>query len=76
MFGAFGVLPVRERKNGVKTLQKCSGTPLWVLWLAEYFWDIINCMPSILMIIGVFYFGQKVDGIETFVENIDCFLGN
>ena len=47
MFSAFGVLPVRERKNGVDTLQYCSGAPIWLMWLAEYVWDFINALPSI-----------------------------
>lgn len=75
MFAAFGVLPVRERKFGVKTLQKCSGVPLWILWLAEYVWDILNCIPSIILILLVFLCGYQVEGIKTFVENLDCFIG-
>ena len=69
MFSAFSMLPVRERETGVKTLQKCSGAPLWLTWLANYAWDILNAFPSLLMIIFIFYCSKTVDGFTTFAEN-------
>ena len=74
MFSAFGVLPVRERKNGVKTLEYCSGAPVWLMWLAEYSWDIINCIPSIVLICLTFLLGKQVDGINTYIANLDCLI--
>ena len=60
MFAAFATLPVRERSSGVRTLQKCSGAPLWLTWLAEYVWDILNCIPSLGIILIIFAAGQSV----------------
>ena len=74
MFSAFGVLPVRERKNGVKTLEYCSGAPIWLTWLAEYTWDIINCIPPIILICLTFLCGRQVEGINSYVENLDCLI--
>ena len=60
MFGSFSVLPVRERSTGVRTLQKCSGAPLWLTWLAEYVWDVLNCIPSLSLILIIFAASQSV----------------
>ena len=68
MFSVFSMLPVRERENGVKTLQKCSGAPLWLTWLANYCWDLLNALPSLLMIIIIFASSQSIAGFATFAE--------
>jgi len=68
MFSVFSMLPVRERENGVKTLQKCSGSPLWLTWLANYCWDLLNALPSLLMIIIIFASSQSIAGFATFAE--------
>jgi len=60
MFAAFSMLPVRERSSGVRTLQKCSGAPLWLTWMAEYVWDVLNCIPSLIIILIIFAAGQNV----------------
>ena len=68
MFSVFSMLPVRERENGVKTLQKCSGAPLWLTWMANYCWDLLNALPSLLMIIIIFASSQSIAGFATFAE--------
>lgn len=58
VFGAFVALPVKERYCGVKTLQRCSGAPLWVSWLAQYTWDlrgILNCIQSTIAFSSGFF---------------------
>ena len=40
VFGSYVNLPVKERQSGVKTLQRCSGAPVWLSWLAQYTWDM------------------------------------
>ena len=42
VFGAFVALPVKERFCGVKTLQRCSGAPVWLSWMAQYTWDLLG----------------------------------
>ena len=69
MFSVFSMLPVRERENGVKTLQKCSGAPLWLTWLANYCWDFLNAFPSLLIILLIFVSSQSIGGFDTFAEN-------
>ena len=71
MFAAFSMLPVRERSTGVRTLQKCSGAPLWLTWLAEYVWDFLNVLPSFAIILIIFAASQSVDGVKVFVDNAD-----
>ena len=60
MFAAFSMLPVRERSSGVRTLQKCSGAPLWLTWMAEYVWDILNCIPSLIIVLIIFSASKNV----------------
>ena len=72
MFSAFSMLPVRERATGVKTMQKCSGAPLWLCWMAEYLWDLINCFPPILVTLIIFAAFQNVEGIKAYVDNMDA----
>lgn len=55
-FGAFVGLPVKERFTGVKTLQACSGAPVWLSWLASYTWDLIQSLPATLTVVVVFNF--------------------
>ena len=74
MFSVFSMLPVRERENGVKTLQKCSGAPLWLTWLANYCWDLLNALPSLLMIIIIFASSQSIAGFATFAEKTGEYL--
>ena len=45
-FGAFVALPVKERCSGVKTLQRCSGAPVWLSWMAQYTWDLLGGQKS------------------------------
>ena len=71
MFAAFSMLPVRERSTGVRTLQKCSGAPLWLTWLAEYAWDFLNVLPSFCIILIIFAASKSVDGVQVFVDNSD-----
>ena len=71
MFAAFSMLPVRERSTGVRTLQKCSGAPLWLTWLAEYAWDFLNVLPSFCIILIIFAAAKSVDGVQVFVDNSD-----
>lgn len=72
MYSAFSMLPVRERATGVKTMQKCSGAPLWLCWLAEYLWDLLNSLPPILITLIIFAAFQKIDGIKVYVDNMDA----
>ena len=71
MYAAFTMLPVRERSLGVKTMQNCSGAPIWLMWLAQYVWDFLNCLPSIALTLIIFAASQKVEGMKTFVETLD-----
>ena len=48
MFSAFSMLPVRERSTGVKTMQRCSGSPQWIIWAGQFTWDVINTIPPSL----------------------------
>ena len=64
MFAAFTMLPVRERATGVKTMQKCSGAPLWLCWIADYLWDILNSLPPILVTLIIFAASQSIDSIK------------
>ena len=69
VFGAFVALPVKERFCGVKTLQRCSGAPVWLSWLAQYSWDLINCIPAISIVLIVFNIATDIDAIDTFAAN-------
>ena len=64
MYSAFAMLPVRERASGVKTMQKCSGAPLWLCWIAEFLWDLINSLPPLLITLIIFAAFQKIPGVK------------
>ena len=50
MCATFTVAPVIERTNGVTALQHCSGSPIWIDWLARYIWDFFNIFPAFITI--------------------------
>ncbi|CAG5090419.1 Oidioi.mRNA.OKI2018_I69.PAR.g12593.t1.cds [Oikopleura dioica] len=69
MYAQFSLLPCKEREQGVKVMQKCSGAPLWVTWLANYCWDILNALlPNVLVVIILLIGAQFLEGLEAFSD--------
>ncbi|CBY31539.1 unnamed protein product [Oikopleura dioica] len=69
MYAQFSMLPCKEREQGVKVMQKCSGAPLWVTWAANYCWDILNALlPNILIVVILVIAAQWLPGLESFAD--------
>jgi len=69
MYAQFSMLPCKEREQGVKVMQKCSGAPLWVTWAANYCWDILNALLPNILIVAILVIGaQWLPGLESFAD--------
>ncbi|CBY39653.1 unnamed protein product [Oikopleura dioica] len=68
MFAAFAMLPVKERKVGVATLQRTSGASIYTLWLAEYCWDILNTLPSFMLLYFMFLAMKNLTSIQYLLD--------
>ena len=73
MCATFTVAPVIERTNGVTALQHCSGSPVWIDWLARYVWDFFNIFPAFLTITIILFASSSVGGLSSLTENYELF---
>ena len=73
MCATFTVAPVIERTNGVTALQHCSGSPVWIDWLARYIWDFCNIFPAFITITIILFASRNVAGLSSLTENYELF---
>ena len=73
MCATFTVSPVIERTNGVTALQHCSGSPVWIDWLARYVWDFFNIFPAFLTITIILFASRSVGGLSSLTDNYELF---
>ena len=73
MCATFTVAPVIERTNGVTALQHCSGSPVWIDWLARYIWDFCNIFPAFITITIILFASRNVAGLSSLTDNYELF---
>ena len=73
MCATFTVAPVIERTNGVTALQHCSGSPIWIDWLARYIWDFLNIFPAFITITIILFAAKNVAGLSSLTDNYELF---
>ena len=73
MCATFTVAPVIERTNGVTALQHCSGSPIWIDWLARYIWDFFNIFPAFITITIILFAAKNVAGLSSLTDNYELF---
>ena len=73
MCSTFTIAPVVERINGVRSLQHCSGSPIWMSWICQFTWDFINSIPAFILITVIMYSSQSVTGISSIVDEYNYF---
>ena len=72
MYSAFTMLPVRERVSGVSTMLRCCGAPRWIYWISQYACDLLNALPSIVLVILVLAAFQESEHIYLYNGCLDA----
>ncbi|KAH0563704.1 hypothetical protein KQX54_004906 [Cotesia glomerata] len=68
--------PLTESLSGIKQLQLMTGAPALMYWAATFFFDLIQYIVSVLLLLATFIFIDKTLGTEYYhLEEIGIFVG-